>query len=151
MTTADKADAAAVGSVSRTIRCVVYGAISVVALVATWVPNLEYTFDGFMQNFMHDLKVTPASRSYTGDLMMLALAAIVLMVVEARKHGIKFVWLYILGGFATSISFTFPLFLIARERGMPRADTARLRPTDLALLAVVAVLVAGQLIWVNAL
>lgn len=147
--TSDKADSATVGSISPPIRCVAYGAISVVALVATWVPNLEYTFAGFMQNFMGDLKVTPASRSYTGDLMMLALAAIVFMVVEARKHGIKFVWLYILGGFATAISFTFPLFLIARELCMDRTDTSRLRPTDLALLAVVAVLVAGQIVWVN--
>ncbi len=102
-----------------------------------------------MHNFMNDLKVTPASRSYTGDLMMLALAAMILMVVEARKHGIKFVWLYIVGGFAIAISFTFPLFLIARELCMNPADTARLRPTDVALLAVVAVLVAGQIIWVD--
>ena len=37
------------------------------------------------------------------------------MVLEARKHGIKFVWAYIAGGFLIAISVTFPLFLLARE------------------------------------
>jgi hypothetical protein len=149
MTTADQADTAARSSTSRTVRCAVYGVISVIALVATWGANLDYTFDGFMHNFMNDLKVTPASRSYTGDLVMLALAAVILMVVEARKHGIKFVWLYILGGFAIAISVTFPLFLIARELRINPTDTARIRTTDVILLAVVGALAAAQLIWVD--
>jgi hypothetical protein len=127
----------------------VYGAISVIALIATWGANLEYTLDGFMHNFMNDLRVTPASRSYTGDLVMLAVAVVVLMVVEARKHGIKFVWLYVVGGFAIAISVTFPLFLIARELRMDPAVTPRLRSTDVALIAIVALLAAAQIIWVD--
>ncbi|ORV38754.1 DUF2834 domain-containing protein [Mycobacterium conspicuum] len=149
MTTTGQPDSAAHSSTSRTLRCAVYGFIAVVALVATWGANLDYTFDGFMHNFMNDLRVTPASRSYAGDLVMLALAAVILMVVEARKHGVKFVWLYILGGFAVAISVTFPLFLIARELRMNPADTARLRTTDVILIGVVAVLVAGQIVWVD--
>jgi hypothetical protein len=137
------------GSASRTVRCAVYGSIAVVGLVATWVPNLSYSVGGFMHNFMNDLKVTPASRSYTGDLVVLALAAVVLMVLEARKHGVRFVWLYIVGGFAVAISVTFPLFLIAREMRMNPADSARVRPVDVVLLGVVAVLIAGQIIWVG--
>lgn len=134
---------------SRTLRCAVYGCIAVVGLLATWVPNFSYTFGGFMHDFMNDLKVTPASRSYTGDLVVLALAAVVLMVVEARKHSVKFVWLYVFGGFATAISVTFPLFLIAREMRMDPSDSARVRPVDAVLLVVVAVLVAGQILWVG--
>lgn len=131
------------------MRCAVYAVISVVGLVATWVPNLSYTFAGFMDNFMGDLKTTPASRSYTGDLVVLALAAVVLMVVEARKHGVKFVWLYIFGGFAVAISFTFPLFLIAREMRINLVDSERVRAVDVALLTIVAILVAGQIVWVT--
>jgi hypothetical protein len=149
MTSADNADTPPHGFTSRTFRCAVYGVISVVALVATWGPNLRYSFAGFMNDFMSDLKVTPASRSYTGDLVALALAAVILMVVEARRHGIKFVWLYIFGGFAIAISVTFPLFLIAREVRVGPADSGRVRPVDVVLLSVVAVLVAGQIIWVG--
>jgi hypothetical protein len=71
------------------------------------------------------------------------------MVIEARKHGVKFVWLYIVGGFAIAISVTFPLFLIARELRMGTSDAPRLRATDTILLAVVAVLAAGLTIWVD--
>lgn len=149
MTSTDTTAASPRGLTSRTLRCTVYGCIAVVGLIATWLPNLSYTFGGFMSNFMNDLKITPASRSYTGDLVVLALAAVVLMVVEARKHGVKFVWLYVFGGFATAISLTFPLFLIAREMRMNPADSARVGPVDVVLLAVVAVFAAGQTIWVS--
>ena len=80
--------------------------------------------------------------------MLLGLAVIILMVIEARKHGVKFVWLYVAGGFAIAISVTFPLFLIARELRMGTSDAARLHTTDMILLAVIAVLAAGQTIWI---
>jgi len=127
----------------------VYACIAVVGLLATWVPNFSYSFGGFMDHFMNDLKQTPAGRSYTGDLVVLAFAAVVVMVVEARKHGVKYVWLYVLGGFAIAISVTFPLFLIAREMKMDPVDGTRARTVDVVLLAVVAILVAGQLAWVS--
>lgn len=149
MTSTNTTVASRSGFNSRTLRCTVYGCIAVVGLIATWLPNLSYTFCGFMNDFMNDLRITPASRSYTGDLVVLALAAVILMVVEARKHCVKFVWLYVFGGFATAISFTFPLFLIAREMRMSPADSARVGPVDVVLLAVVAVIVAGQAIWVG--
>jgi Terpene cyclase DEP1 len=77
------------------------------------------------------------------------LAATILMAIEARKHGVKFVWLYIAGGFAIAISVTFPLFLIARELRLGTSDAPRLHTTDTILLAVVAVLAAGLTIWVD--
>ncbi|OCB56522.1 hypothetical protein A5722_13935 [Mycobacterium vulneris] len=149
MTTADQADQASLIHASRKVLCGLYGAIAVAALIATWGPNLAYTPDRFMSDFMNDLKVTPASRSYTSDLLLLALAAVVFMVVEARKHGIRFVWLYIAGGFATAIGFTFPLFLIARELRLRTSEPPHLRVTDMVLLAAVTVFIAGHVIWVD--
>ena len=99
---------------------------------------------------MNDSKVTAASRSLTVDILLFALAATILMVIEARKHGVKYVWLYIVGGFAIAISFTFPLFLIARELRMGTSDANRLHTTDTILLAVVAVVTAVLTIWVDA-
>ncbi|HTQ19312.1 DUF2834 domain-containing protein [Mycobacterium sp.] len=132
---------------SRKILCVVYGAISLAALVATWSQNVAY-FDK-PTRFLLDSKVTPASRSLTVDLLLFLLAAAILMVLEARRHGVKFVWLYIAGGFAIAISVTFPLFLIARELRMGGSDVPRLRATDTMLLAVVAAVSAGSTIWVD--
>ena len=152
MTTADQADQASSIPTSRKVRCVIYGAIAVAALIATWSQNLAY-FDKparFLLDFMNDSKVTPASRSLTSDLLLLSLAAMILMVIEARKHGVKFVWLYIAGGFAIAISVAFPLFLIARELRMGTSEAPRLHTTDTILLAVVAVLTAGLAIWVDA-
>jgi hypothetical protein len=62
---------------------------------------------------------------------------------------VKFVWLYIAGGFAIAIGVAFPLFLIARELRIGKSDAPRLHTTDTILLAVVGVLVAGLTIWVD--
>jgi hypothetical protein len=152
MTTAEQADQARSIPTSRKVLCGVYGAIAAAALIATWSQNLAY-FDKparFLVDFMNDSKVTPSSRSLTVDILLLALSATILMVIEARKHGVKFVWLYVLGGFAIAISVTFPLFLIARELRMGRSDAPRLHTTDTILLAVVAVVTAVWTIWVDA-
>jgi hypothetical protein len=103
----------------------------------------------FLVNFLNDSKVTPASRSLTVDILLFFLAAMILMVIEGRKHGVKFLWLYIAGGFAIAISITFPLFLIARELRMGTSDAPQLRTSDTVLLAVLAVVVAGLTIWVD--
>jgi hypothetical protein len=71
------------------------------------------------------------------------------MVIEARKHGVKYVWAYIAGGFAIAISVTFPLFLIARELRVGRSETTRLGAVDLVLLALFAVVAVGMTIWVD--
>ena len=129
----------------------VYGAISVAALVATWSQNVAY-FDKparLLVNFLNDSRVTPASRSLTVDILLFFLAAMILMVIEARKHGVKFVWLYIAGGCAIAISVTFPLFLIARELRMGTSEAPHLRTTDTILLAVLTVLLSGATIWVD--
>jgi len=55
-------------------------------------------------DFLKDSRVTPASGSLTADILLFFLAAAILMVVETRKHGVKFVWLYIAGGLAIASS-----------------------------------------------
>jgi hypothetical protein len=142
--------AAALPTASKAL-CAVYAVISLAALIATWSQNAAY-FDNpgrFLVDFLNDSKVTPASRSLTVDIVLFFLAAGILMVVEARKHGVKYVWLYILGGFAIAISVAFPLFLIAREMRIGRTEETRLGAVDTVLLAVFAVVAAGLTIWVD--
>lgn len=150
MTTSEHADQASSIPTSHKVLCVAYAVIAVAALIATGIQNLVYLDEPARYlNFMNDLKVTPASRLFTADALLLGLAVALLMIVEARKHGIKFVWLYIAGGLAIAISVTFPLFLIARELRMGTSDAPRFHTTDRFLLAVVAALILGLTIWVN--
>ena len=95
-----------------------YALVSLAALIATWSQNLAYTGAGMVsafQLFVQETRVNPASRSITVDIAFLLLAASAFMVIEARRLGVRFVWLYILFGFLIAISVTFPLFMIARE------------------------------------
>ena len=132
---------------SSKVLCAVYGVIAIAALIATWSQNAAY-FDN-PGGFLDDSKVTPASRSLTVDIVLFFLAAAILMVVEARKHGVRFVWAYIAGGFAIAISVAFPLFLIARELRVGRTETTRLGAVDTVLLAMFAVVAVGLTIWVD--
>src|SRR5262249_58661288 len=110
---------------SRRILCAAYAAIAVLALVGTWTQNVAYfspgegPIRGFVLatgRFWSATLATPASISIAVDLALFFVAAAVLMVIEARRLAIRWVWLYILLGFLIAISVTFPLFLIARER-----------------------------------
>jgi hypothetical protein len=136
---------------SSKVLCAVYAVIAAVALIATWSQNAAYFDDpgGFLLDFLNDSKVTPASRSLSADIVLFFLSAGILMVIEARKHGVKYVWAYIAGGFAIAISVTFPLFLIARELRIGRSQTTRLGAADLVLLALLAVVAVGMTIWVD--
>ena len=132
--------------------CAIYAGIAIAALVATWSQNVAYLGHParFLSAFLVDTKTTPASRSLTVDILLFFLAAALLMVVEARKHGIKFVWLYIVGGATIAISVTFPLFLIAREFRIGKTASPRLGAADTVALAVFAIAVAALTIWVDA-
>lgn len=135
---------------SRKILCVVYAAIALVALIATWSQNiLFFRGGGSFMGFWEATKANPASRSITVDIAILLLAVAILMVIEARRLGIKYVWAYILGGFAIAISVTFPLFLLARELKLEKSDATQLRSVDSILLGVLAGFTLAFTLWVD--
>lgn len=136
---------------SRKILCGVYGAIALAALVATWSQNVAYAGNraGFLVNFLKDTKVTAASRSITADILMFALAATILMVIEARKYNVRFVWAYILGSALIAVSVMFPLFLIARELRLGASESPRLHTVDAILLGLFAILTGALTVWVD--
>jgi hypothetical protein len=136
---------------SRKVLCGVYGAIALAALIATWSQNVAYAGKpaGFLINFFKDTRVTAASRSITADIILFSLAATILMVIEARKHNVRFVWAYILGSLLIAVSVTFPLFLIARELRIGASELPRIHPIDALLLGLFAILAGVTTVWVD--
>lgn len=103
------------------IRChwtptaVAFLVLSVAGLVGTW------TFNAFaivqMRDFLGDLVTSgPAVSSITVDLLVVAVAGSIFLILEARRLGMRFAWLYIVLSGVTAFAFTFPLFLAMRQR-----------------------------------
>jgi hypothetical protein len=140
--------------------CAAYAVTAVLALVGTWTQNVAYLradenpISGFVLatgRFWTATLATPASISVAVDLALFFLAAAALMVIEARRLEIRWVWLYVALGFLVAISVTFPLFLIARERrlaarGEASADLGLSR-SDYIALAGLGVVGAAVTLW----
>lgn len=99
--------------------CALYLLFALGALIATWSNNLEFfalpDHGGGLMGFIRMANANPAARSLSNDLLFMCFSAFTLMVVEARKHGVRHVWLYILLSLCIAVSVMFPLFLLARQ------------------------------------
>ncbi|MGC4062496.1 MAG: DUF2834 domain-containing protein [Aquabacterium sp.] len=98
--------------------CGLYAVIALVALYATWSNNLAFFAlpdNGGVAGFLRAAYANPAAASLSNDLFLLGFSATLFMLREAKRLGIRFVWLYILLSLAVAISVFFPLFLIARQ------------------------------------
>lgn len=98
--------------------CGVYGLLALGALIGTWSQNIRFfrqAGNGGLTGFLDDCYANAASSSISNDIIFVALAAIVFMVVESRRLDIRFVWAYAIGALVIAISVTLPLFLLARQ------------------------------------
>jgi len=103
---------------SEKILCAVYGAIAVGALVVTQVNNIAFFLqpqNGGIVGWISALYANPAVASFTNDIMFYVVAGYIFMIVEARRLGIRHVWVYLLLSSIVAVSVMFPLFLIARQ------------------------------------
>lgn len=104
--------------------------LAIVGLIGTWTFNALAIVQ--LRDFIGDwVNSGPAVSSLTVDLLVVAVAGSILMVVEARRLGMRFVWLYIVGSAITAFAFTFPLFLAMRERKLAAARPPRAPQTAL--------------------
>jgi hypothetical protein len=62
--------------------------------------------------------------SLTVDLLVAAVAGSIFILIEARRLGMRFGWLYVVLSALTAFAFTFPLFLAMRQRRMTALATA---------------------------
>ena len=96
---------------------VTYIFIAIGALIATWYHNILFiktNGKGFM-GFINGMYANHAAASIANDVLFLGIAVNVLMIVEAKRIGIKYVWLYILLSFVVAISVMAPIFLAVRQ------------------------------------
>lgn len=102
---------------NHTARSVFYVIVSVVGLITAWVFNGIAVVQGQgFSDYMAAWFTTPLDWVLSLDLLVVAVAGSAFMIIEARKLGMKRVWLYIALSGATAFAFTFPLFLAMRER-----------------------------------
>ena len=93
----------------------VFLGLAVIGLIGTWWFNALAVLQ--MADFLGDLVGSgPAVSSITVDLLIVAVAGCVFIIVEARRLGMRFGWLYVAASALTAFAFTFPLFLAMRQR-----------------------------------
>lgn len=104
------------------LRQVTYAVLAVVGAVGTVANNVMH--DGSAVGFVGDAVSTPAGRSVTIDLAVLAAACVVLVLVESRRLGIRWPVVYLVLCAVVAAAFAIPLFLLVRERTLERRRRA---------------------------
>lgn len=96
------------------IRSRVYFSIAACGLATAWYFNAIASFEG--QDYLRAWFGQAVDWVLSLDLLIVAGAVTGFMIIEARRLGMKRVWLYFLLSGLTALAFTFPLFMAMRER-----------------------------------
>lgn len=105
---------------------VTYLVLAVAGLVGTWTFNALAIVQ--MRDFIGDwVNSGPSVSSLTVDLLVVAVAGCILIIVEAKRLGMKRAWLYVVLSGITAFAFTFPLFLAMRQRRLTERAAAEAR------------------------
>jgi hypothetical protein len=97
-----------------------YAVLAALGLLVTAYFNTSYVVHGGNLldpiEFLRHGWLSPAARSITSDLLIAYAAFAVFAVLESRRIGMRYGWLYPLIALVTAFAFMFPLFLLMRER-----------------------------------
>ena len=95
--------------------CATYGVLGVIGLVGTQV----IVFGGHVSSedgsLVDQLVANGVATFMLIDLLVVAFVALVFMVAEGRRLGMRFLWVYVVLTFLVAISVSLPLFLIVRQ------------------------------------
>lgn len=97
--------------------CAVYAALALAALAGTQIALVRHISSGEGDGIggLGNTVVNAAATFTVIDLLAVALIGLVFMVAEARRLGMRFLWVYVVLTFAVAISVALPAFLIARQ------------------------------------
>ena len=94
--------------------CAVYAVVGLAALIGTQIVLVQYmTSEG--GSLLDDVVANGAATFSLIDLLAVAVIALVFIIAEGRRLGVRFLWVYVVLTFAVAISVSLPLFLIARQ------------------------------------
>ena len=100
--------------------CAIYGVLGLIGLVGTQV----VLFGGYVSSddgsIADQLVANGVATFMLIDLLAVAFVALVFMVAEGRRIGMRFLWVYVLLTFLVAISVSLPLFLIVRQVHLAR-------------------------------
>ncbi|RUR01790.1 DUF2834 domain-containing protein [Labedella endophytica] len=107
-----------------TPRAYLYLALAAAGLVGTWTYNVIAIIE--RRDVLGDwFGGGPSVSSLTTDLLVVAVAAVIFMIVEGRRLRMKRVWLVVLTAPFIALAFAFPLFLALRERALAEGRDER--------------------------
>lgn len=107
------------------VREIVYLSLAVLGAIAGWYFNIQYyetagAAFGWI-DWTRQCLVNPAAASALMDLTFGYIILSIWMVIEARRLGMRFGWLYIVLAVGVSFAFGVGLFLMRRERRLRAA------------------------------
>lgn len=112
----------------RKHRELVYAALSVLGLLATWYFNLRFmeesggTFS--VVEFVRAGYANSAASSLSNDLLIATVTFVVWSFAEARRLQMRHWWVFPVLTFAVAFACAFPLFLLLRERRLAALEPA---------------------------
>jgi len=109
-------------------RTVVFAVLAAAGALLTWYFNLQFSIEtggGFnLAAFIRDGFANPAAASLTSDVSVAAVTFLLWLPFEARRLSMRRWWLYALLTVTVAFAFSFPLFLLMRERRLQQLNTA---------------------------
>jgi len=100
---------------------IIYGLMALVGLCVTWYFNIQaFTADPnySFATFVSENYVNPSSASAFNDLIVVLIVFFFWSFLEAEKLGMKHWWVYVPLTILVAIAFSFPFFLLMRERAL---------------------------------
>ncbi len=98
---------------------IVYLIVAIVGLIGTWTLNI-LAITQQSSFFSEWFSNGPATQSLQVDLLVLAIASGIFIVIEGRRIGMRWAWVFLPLAAVTAAAFAVPLFLALRERRVNR-------------------------------
>lgn len=110
--------------------------MAIIGVIVTWYCNLHFIAEngGFSltqylyDNYYANGKINMASASISNDIIVVAVVFFIWSYQEAKTLEMKNWWLYVVLTFGVAIAFSYPLFLLMRERRLDALENKKLHP-----------------------